>query len=86
MTDYTKKTFTVAVGQSQEYRDNWDKVFGKKDESVTAQPERTDLDVYKEALHRISLASQNSMSTKEECGRIAREALAAALRHEKNDK
>ena len=31
----------------------------------------------KNALHRISLASQNSMSSKEECGRIAREALAA---------
>jgi hypothetical protein len=31
----------------------------------------------KEALHRISLASQNSMSSKDECGRIAREALAA---------
>jgi hypothetical protein len=28
-----------------------------------------------DALHRISLASQNSMSSKEECGRIAREAL-----------
>jgi reverse gyrase len=27
------------------------------------------------ALHRISLASQNSMSSKEECGRIARVAL-----------
>lgn len=31
----------------------------------------------KDALHQISLASQNSMSSKEECGRIAREALAA---------
>ena len=31
----------------------------------------------KHALHRISLASQNSMSSKDECGRIAREALAA---------
>lgn len=31
----------------------------------------------KDALHRISLASQNSMSSKEECGRIAREALSA---------
>jgi hypothetical protein len=31
----------------------------------------------KDALHRISLASQNSMSSKGECGRIAREALAA---------
>ena len=30
------------------------------------------------ALHRISLASQNSMSSKEECGRIAREAIAKA--------
>ena len=29
-----------------------------------------------EALHRISLASQNSMSSKGECGRIARAALA----------
>ena len=32
------------------------------------------------ALHRISLASQNSMSSKEECGRIAREAIAKATR------
>ncbi|NBT35440.1 MAG: hypothetical protein EBT03_07860 [Betaproteobacteria bacterium] len=31
----------------------------------------------KNALQRISLASQNSMSSKDECGRIAREALAA---------
>jgi len=31
----------------------------------------------KDALHRISLAAQSSMSSKEECGRIAREALAA---------
>jgi hypothetical protein len=29
------------------------------------------------ALHRISLCSQNSMSSKEECGRIARDTLAA---------
>lgn len=29
----------------------------------------------REALHRISLASQNSMANKDECGRIAREAL-----------
>lgn len=29
------------------------------------------------ALHRISLASQNSMSSKEECGRIARETIEA---------
>lgn len=29
----------------------------------------------REALHRISLASQNSASSKEECGRIARAAL-----------
>lgn len=31
-----------------------------------------------EALHRISLASQNSMSSKTECGQIARTALARA--------
>lgn len=30
---------------------------------------------FQAALHRISLASQNSMSSKEECGRIARAAL-----------
>ena len=32
-------------------------------------------DALLEALHRISLASQNSMSSKDECGRIARAAL-----------
>ena len=32
------------------------------------------------ALHHISLASQNSMSSKEECGRIAREAIAKATK------
>jgi hypothetical protein len=32
------------------------------------------------ALHHISLTSQNSMSSKEECGRIAREAIAKATR------
>jgi hypothetical protein len=37
----------------------------------------------KEALHHISLASQNSMSSKDECGRIAREALAAEEAREK---
>ena len=31
--------------------------------------------VLRNGLHRISLASQNSMSSKEECGRIARTAL-----------
>jgi hypothetical protein len=33
------------------------------------------IEVLVSALHRISLASQNSMSSKEECGRIARSAL-----------
>ena len=32
---------------------------------------------FKEALHQISLCSQNSMSSKEECGRIARAVLKA---------
>lgn len=31
-----------------------------------------------DALHQISLCSQNSMSSKEECGRIARAAIAKA--------
>lgn len=35
-----------------------------------------------EALHHISLASQNSMSSKEECGRIARAAIAKATEGE----
>lgn len=37
MTDYTKKTFSVAVG-SDAYRDNWERVFGKKQEA----PKETD--------------------------------------------
>ena len=35
-----------------------------------------------EALHQISIASQNSMSTKEECGRIARAAIKKATGEE----
>lgn len=35
------------------------------------------VEVLVSALHRISLASQNSMSSKEECGRIARETIEA---------
>jgi len=35
----------------------------------------------REALHHISLCSQNSMSSKEECGRIAREALGVTNDH-----
>lgn len=33
-----------------------------------------------DALHRISLASQNSMSSKRECGQIARDALLSFIR------
>lgn len=36
---------------------------------------RGEVERLREALHRISLASQNSMSSKAECGRIARETL-----------
>lgn len=36
----------------------------------------------KNALHNISLASQNSMSGKEECGRIARAALSLMHKEE----
>lgn len=38
-----------------------------------------------EALHRVSLASQNSMSSQRECGVIARKALAKALAKEKEN-
>jgi hypothetical protein len=34
-----------------------------------------EIDRYREALHHISLASQNSQSSKSECGKIARKAL-----------
>lgn len=37
---------------------------------------RREIERLRNGLHRISLASQNSMSSKEECGRIARETLA----------
>ena len=35
-------------------------------------------DALRDALHQISLCSQNSMSSKEECGRIARAVLKEA--------
>ena len=41
---------------------------------VAAEKDR-EIKRLREALHRISLASQNSMSSKDECGRIARAAL-----------
>lgn len=43
---------------------------------VAAQPQ-PEPEQFKEALHRISLCSQNSASSKEECGRIARAVLKA---------
>ena len=36
------------------------------------------IDILREALHLISLGSQNSMSSKDECGKIARDALQRA--------
>ena len=38
---------------------------------------RAEVERLRTGLHRVSLASQNSMSSKDECGRIAREALEA---------
>lgn len=38
MTKYTEKSFTVAVG-SDDYRDNYEKVFGKKERKQAAAPE-----------------------------------------------
>lgn len=37
------------------------------------------------ALHEISLVSQNSMGSREECGRIAREAIRNAMQKPQND-
>ena len=45
---------------------------GDQNDRLDAENERL-----REALHRVSLASQNSMSSKDECGRIAREVLEA---------
>ena len=39
---------------------------------------RADSEALREALHRISLGSQNSMTSKEDCGREARVALGSA--------
>ena len=36
---------------------------------------KAEIERLRTGLHRISLASQNSMSSREECGRIARETL-----------
>lgn len=36
---------------------------------------RAEVEKLRAGLHRVSLASQNSMSSKDECGRIARKAL-----------
>lgn len=43
---------------------------------ATLDAERAKVARLREALHRISLSSQSSMSSKGECGRIAREVLA----------
>lgn len=43
--------------------------------SAFAQEHRAEVHRLREALHQISLCSQNSMSSKDECGRIARRAL-----------
>lgn len=51
---------------------------GSTPESPSLDAARADAARLRAALHRISLASQNSMSSKEECGRIARAALASA--------
>lgn len=31
--EYLNKTFHVAVGTTKEYRDNWDRIFGPKEDS-----------------------------------------------------
>lgn len=31
---YQNKSFSVAMGTTKEYRDNWDKIFGKKEEPI----------------------------------------------------
>lgn len=43
--------------------------------ALVAAEKDKEIERLRKALHRISLASQNSMSSKDECGRIARAAL-----------
>ena len=43
--------------------------------ALVAAGKDREIERLRKALHRISLASQNSMSSKDECGRIARAAL-----------
>ena len=36
---YLEKSFSVRVGESQDYRDNWERMFGKKEVSANGQGE-----------------------------------------------
>lgn len=40
MTKYLGKTFSVPVGDSKEYRDNWEKAFGKKKPTKADKPKK----------------------------------------------
>lgn len=39
--DYEAKRFSVPVGESESYRDNYDRIFGKREEAKTSQREFT---------------------------------------------
>lgn len=56
MTQFLNKTFSVHVGGDQEYRDNWDRIFGKKraPEPVEPEPECNWLDTCSDWEHDIS--------------------------------
>ena len=62
--------FEVAANEIEELRDEGEALHAILREA------QTEMDALRGALHQISLASRNSMSSREECGRIARAALA----------
>jgi hypothetical protein len=35
---YDQRRFTVNMGESDEYRDNWERIFGKRSPASTATP------------------------------------------------
>ena len=59
-----------AKGDAEDWRDSYDSIVEE------FRMRGAEIERLRVALHHISLASQNSMSSKDECGRIARAAFA----------
>ena len=76
--DVFDENMDMLEDEIQELREA-NETFGKRQEwwSEKMLQIETEVERLRHSLHHISLASQNSMSSKEECGRIARAALEA---------